>query len=107
MPCSTGDNLSRCPQHRTELILWNSKHNSNFRIQKGILTKKIRDNIFITNYHKSIIIGLLLSDGYIQRRNKWNPRISLHQSIKNLEYLWSVFNILSVYCSSYPYLKKL
>nr|YP_010470470.1 LAGLIDADG endonuclease [Inonotus hispidus]UVF37958.1 LAGLIDADG endonuclease [Inonotus hispidus] len=52
------------------------------------------------------MIGLLLSDGHIQKRQHWNPRISLHQSIKNFEYLWSVFNILSVYCSNNPYLKK-
>lgn len=52
------------------------------------------------------MIGLLLSDGYIQKRYSWNPRISLHQSIKNMEYLWFVFNTLSVYCSSFPYSKQ-
>lgn len=90
---------------KNDLILWNHKYNSFFRLQGGILTKKIRDNIKITNYHKSIIVGLLLSDGHIQKRKNWNPRISLHQSMKNFEYLWSVFNILSVYCSSFPYVK--
>nr|YP_010714067.1 hypothetical protein P2X57_mgp35 [Fuscoporia gilva]WDD39630.1 hypothetical protein [Fuscoporia gilva] len=52
------------------------------------------------------MVGLLLSDGYIQKRDKWNPRISLHQSLKNFEYLWSVFSTLSVYCSNVPYLQK-
>jgi len=93
-------------KHSKEIILWNHYNNSNFRLQKGILTKKIRDNIIITNYHKSIMVGLLLSDGYIQKRFSWNPRISLHQSIKNFEYIWSVFNTLSVYCSYFPYTKK-
>jgi len=89
-----------------ELILWNHENNSSFRLQKGIKTKKIRDSLILTNYHISIMVGLLLSDGYIQKRMNWNPRISLHQSIINFEYLWSVFNILSVYCSSYPYSKQ-
>lgn len=93
-------------QNKNELIIWNHKNNSYYRLQKGILTKQIRDSFYITDYHKSIMIGLLLSDGHIQKRQHWNPRISLLQSIKNFEYLWSVFNILSVYCSNYPYLKK-
>lgn len=86
-----------------DIILWNDRNNSYFRIQKGILTKKIRDNFFITNFHKSIIVGLILSDGYIQKKIHWNPRIALKQSMKNFEYLWSVFHTLSVYCSSLPY----
>lgn len=88
------------------LILWNSENNSSFRLQKGILTKKIRNNFIITKYHRSIIIGLILSDGYIKKVNTWNPRISLHQSIKNFDYIWTVFTQLSVYCSSYPFFKK-
>jgi hypothetical protein len=86
------------------LIIWNTTENSSFRLQKGILTKKIRDNFILTNYHKSIIIGLLLSEGTFRKKKNWNPRISLTQSIKNIEYLWSVFNTLSLYCSSLPFL---
>lgn len=93
-------------KNRNELILWNHEDNSFFRLQKGILTKKIRDNINIINYHKSMMVGILLSDGHIQKQKHWNPRLSLHQSFKNSEYLFSVFNILSVYCSSYPFFKK-
>jgi LAGLIDADG DNA endonuclease family len=93
-------------KNKNELIIWNHEDNSFFRLQKGILTKKIRDNINITNYHKSMMVGILLSDGHIQKQKHWNPRLSLHQSFKNSEYLLSVFNILSVYCSSYPFLKK-
>jgi len=89
-----------------KLILWNHEDNSSFRLQKGIKTKKLRDSLIITNYHKSILVGMLLSDAHIQKRMHWNPRISLHQSIKNFEYIWAIFNILSVYCSSYPYLKS-
>ena len=88
-----------------KLIIWDTTENISFRIQKGILSKKIREKFILTKYHKSIIIGLILSDGYIIKTQNWNPRISLHQSIKNIEYLWSVFNTLSVYCSSYPVLK--
>ena len=112
-PFNTKGPVARAPKTNKDfnietkaIILWDQKDNSSFRLQKGKLTNKIREGINITNYHKSVIIGLLLSDGYIQRRKDWNPRISLHQSIKNFDYIWLVFNSLSVYCSSYPYVKK-
>jgi hypothetical protein len=100
-------NTSKLNKDDKALILWNDKNNNSFRLQKGILTKIIRDTFSITNYHKSVIVGVLLSDGQIQKRVHWNPRISLKQSLKNFEYLWSVFNSLSVFCSSYPYINKL
>ena len=53
------------------LILWNDPINSDFRMQKGILTKYDRDLIQITNYHFSIMVGILLSDGHIQKRIHW------------------------------------
>jgi hypothetical protein len=99
-------NTSKLNKEDKALILWNDKNNNSFRLQKGILTKIIRDTFSITNYHKSIIVGVLLSDGHIQKRVHWNPRISLKQSLKNFDYLWSVFISLSVFCSSYPYINK-
>jgi len=105
-PMKTDLNTSKLNKDDKALILWNDKNNNSFRLQKGILTKIIRDTFSITNYHKSVIVGVLLSDGYIQKRVHWNPRISLKQSLKNFEYLWSVFISLSVFCSSYPYINK-
>jgi hypothetical protein len=105
-PMKTDLNTSKLNKYDKALILWNDKNNNSFRLQKGILTKIIRDTFSITNYHKSVIVGVLLSDGYIQKRVHWNPRISLKQSLKNFEYLWSVFISLSVFCSSYPYINK-
>ena len=52
---------------------------------------------------KNLIIGVLLSDGYIifSEKNK-NGRLSLTQSLSNSGYLYFVFNILSPYCPKYP-----
>ena len=55
---------------------------------------------------RSIIIGIILSDGWIQKRKGWNPRIGFKQSIKHSEYFWDVFRELSPFCSSYPWLTK-
>jgi hypothetical protein len=87
----------------TSLILFNGEKLS-LNIQKGILTKIARDFIQMTPFQCSIIVGLILSDGWIQYRKTWNPRIGFKQSIKNFEYFWYVFIQLSTLCSGYPWL---
>jgi hypothetical protein len=44
------------------LVLFNNKKYS-LNIQKGILTKLSRDIIQMTSFQRSLIIGLILSDG--------------------------------------------
>lgn len=76
------------------------------KIQKGILTKNLRNTIILNSFQRSVIIGILLSDGWIQKRKNWNPRIGFKQSIKNFEFFWDVFTQLSDLCSGYPWLTK-
>ena len=79
-------------------------------IKKNKGTNKITNNqrktIQLTSRVKSIIIGILLSDGWIQKRTHWNPRIGLKQSIKNFPYLWFVYNELAYLTSGLPVLGK-
>ena len=51
---------------------------------------------------KSILIGMLLSDGWIQKRTNWNPRIGFKQSIINFPYIWHLYNELAYICSGLP-----
>ena len=87
------------------LILWNN-NNFSLRVQKGILTKNQRNMIEFNIIQRSILIGVILSDGWIQQRVGWNPRIGFKQSIKNFEFFWTVFTQLSNLCSGYPWLTK-
>jgi hypothetical protein len=87
------------------LVLFNNKKYS-LNIQKGILTKLSRDIIQMTSFQRSVIIGIILSDGWIQARKNWNPRLGFKQSIKHFEYFWNVFIQLSTLCSGYPWLTK-
>ena len=60
-----------------------------------------------TPYTRGIIIGLLLSDGWLtfsSKANK-NARLGFTQSGINGMYFWFVFWSLSHYCSSYPVLR--
>lgn len=60
-------------------------------------------------YQYSVIIGLLLSDGWltIPRSDRKNARLGFSQSLSRSDYVWYVFNSLSHYCNRNPYLRKL
>jgi heme/copper-type cytochrome/quinol oxidase subunit 1 len=53
---------------------------------------------------QSLIIGLILSDGWLQINKTGNTRLAFKQSIEKSEYLFFVFIQLSHYCSAYPYI---
>jgi hypothetical protein len=55
----------------------------------------------------SIIVGILISDAWLQRPNiNRNARFGFKQSMDHFKYFWSVFLKLSHFCSSSPYLTK-
>ena len=68
-------------------------------IAKQRLTNLDKFMIQLTPRVRSIIIGLLLSDGWLQKRGHWNPRIGFKQSIINFPYIWYVYNELASLCS--------
>ena len=55
-------------------------------------------------YTRDVIVGLLLSDGWLSSDRK-NARLGFTQSGANSKYFWFVFLSLSHYCSSYPMVK--
>ena len=62
--------------------------------------------INLTFFQKSMIVGILLSDGNIEKRKGWNPRIRIEHSFKNFNYIWFVFNELSTLINTFPLLIK-
>ena len=57
--------------------------------------------IKLAPHQKSVIVGLILSDGWLSSDRK-NSRLGFKQSLAHSGYVWFVFIILSHYCSSYP-----
>ncbi len=58
----------------------------------------------LPNYQKAVIVGILLSDGWLSSasiNNKY-PRFGLEQAFTQSSYLWSVYGSLSHYCYSLP-----
>lgn len=63
--------------------------------------------IGIPPYQYSVIVGLLLSDGWlvIPSSTSISPRLGLTQSLAHFKYVWFIFNILSHYCDNFPVLR--
>lgn len=60
--------------------------------------------ISLPPFEYSIVIGLMLSDGWMQKgRYNKNARLGLKQSIIHIEFLLWIYNLLSHYCQSLPY----
>lgn len=64
----------------------------------------------LTNYHQSVLIGIILSDAWLilstSKNNaevsKLNARLGFKQSLDHFYYFFFVFNIMSHYCSNFP-----
>nr|YP_009663723.1 hypothetical protein [Dactylella tenuis]QCW06860.1 hypothetical protein [Dactylella tenuis] len=85
-----------------DIVLWGS----NLGLTLGGRLTRIQASMTkIPPYVQSVIIGLILSDGWMQLpSDSKNARLGFKQSTKNSPYVWSVFFLLSHYCSSFPYI---
>ena len=90
-----------------EIVLYNSHKYSNVHHKRfNIILQHL---ISLSTYHKNVLVGIILSDGWISKRSKntlGQTRFSLKQSIRNIDYLLYTFSIFSHYCGSYPFLTK-
>lgn len=87
----------------TDLVVWGTHLGST--INYGRFTKLVREMIVLPPYQESIVVGLLLSDGWLSltRSNTVsNARLGFKQSLNKFEYVWRVFYDLSHYCQKYP-----
>jgi len=76
-------------------------------VGSGKITKYIRNITPFYLYTFSVLVGIILTDGWLQKnQSNWNARFGLKQGMANFEYLWHVFQILSPYCQSLPYSTK-
>lgn len=89
-----------------KITLWERQLGFSSRFSKVKLTNTQRNSIQLTSRVKSIIIGILLSDGWIQKRTHWNPRLGIKQSLKNFEYIWYTYSELCYLSSGLPLIGK-
>jgi len=83
----------------TALTIWNKYIGFSIISLKTRLTRAEAAMLQLTPRVISILVGLLLSDAWLQKRGGWNPRIGFKQSIINFPFIWHVFMELSYICS--------
>ena len=90
----------------TDLVVWGENLPSG--VGWGRHTKQEREMIVIPSFQYSVIVGLLLSDGWlnIDSATTINPRLGLSQSLSHFKYVWFVFNALSHYCEIFPVIRE-
>jgi len=99
----------------TAVVLWGSNLSSTVGLR---FTDKLRNIVFFPSFVYSVIVGLILSDGHLQKGklNK-NARLAFGQSVKHASFAIWIFNILAHYlgpglsqgqgCQSFPHLETL
>jgi heme/copper-type cytochrome/quinol oxidase subunit 1 len=88
----------------SDLVIYGSNFSSTVNYPK--YTNIIRHMEGIPSNLYSILVGILISDGWLQINKSGNTRLIFKQSIDKIKYFYYVFNKLSHYCSSNPNLVK-
>lgn len=91
-----------CSNNQLSLVVWGINLKSS--VGNGRITNQENSMIKLPPYQKSVIIGLILSDGWLTfPSNRSNyARLGFKQSLSHSTYVWFVFNILSHYCNTGP-----
>ena len=63
----------------------------------------VQHMVALPNFIKGVVVGILLSDGWMQKQNSGgHARLFLKQSYSRMEYLIFVFILFQHYCKSFP-----
>jgi len=88
----------------TSVVIFGSNLSSTINYPR--FTSIVRYMVSIPPSVYPILVGLIISDGWLQINKSGNTRFAFKQSIDKFEYFYNVFLKLSHYCSSYPYIVK-
>lgn len=93
---------SKSTNNHLSVVVWGTNLTSTVGI--GRFTKQVRDMISLPVHQKSIIVGLILSDGWLRFPSKTSKSalLGLTQSLDHSGYIWFVFFNLSHYCNNSP-----
>lgn len=84
-----------------QIVLWGTNLTSNVGYPR--FSNMVSNMVELPFYIKSIVYGILLSDGWLNLGPKSkNARLGFKQSLNHFSYVWTVFNTFSHYCSSNP-----
>jgi len=100
--CSKPKDKVKVAVESTDLVVWGKNLSSSVGYKR--FSNWISKSMVLPPFQRDIVVGVLLSDGWltIASATHKNYRLGLTQSLANFKYAWSVFTLLSPYCSSYP-----
>jgi heme/copper-type cytochrome/quinol oxidase subunit 1 len=84
----------------TDIVIWGQNLSSTVNYPN--FTIIIRYMVGLPVNMISLILGLMLSDAWMQVEKGGLPRLFFKQSLAHFGYLWFVFCLLSHYCAAYP-----
>ena len=88
----------------TSIVIWNDPNTLGSGLDLPRFTKFLRDSIFLTTFHLDVVVGLLLSNARLSKQvKKGQARLAFKQSMSHFSVFWSIFMILSPYCSVLSY----
>lgn len=89
----------------TNVVLWGNNLSSTVGVRFSRYQLSL---VKLPLYIRSVIVGLVISDGWIIFENSTskNALLGFSQSGANSIYAWFVFSLLSHYCSSYPIFRE-
>ena len=72
----------------TAIVPINSLYSLNSTLGSGRITNYIRNITPIHYYYLSVLVGIILTDGWLQLgKSSWNARFGLKQGMINFEYI--------------------
>nr|QGZ08707.1 hypothetical protein [Saprochaete ingens] len=81
-----------------ELLPFNINYNKG-KYTDQFMSKELKDNMTLTNFNKSILMGSLLSDSHMEKNRNWNPRMRFEHSMKSMDYMFYIYNHLGMLTS--------
>lgn len=101
----TKTNFKYNNSNKTSIVLFGS--NLGPLYNTGKFSKNISKLIYLHPYYYSIVVGMLLSDGWLEKSSiNSNTRFRFKQSINRADYVLQIFFVFSHYCFGIPYLTK-
>lgn len=79
------------------------------KLGKAGFSNLLRSMYQLTPLQQSILVGLMLSDGYLGKTKGFknaHARLEFTQSFSKFEYFWSIFILFMPYCSQFPTLER-
>ena len=88
----------------SSLVVWGT--NLQLTVKERFSRKELA-MVRLTSYTKDVVVGLILSDGWlIVNNSSINARLGFSQSVANSKYFWFVFSSLAHYCFSWPIVRN-